>query len=98
MALSCGAPGGLWLCVRLGALRGAVHLGLRRLRGPWGAWLPLPRVVGSTLDTRFVIAVYFRAMSGAYVFFFGAFLWGPWGVVALRTPECTAGGSAPWLT
>ena len=26
------------------------------------------------------------------MFFYGAFLWGPWGVVAMRLPWCTAGG------
>ena len=53
MASSCGAPGGCGFAYAIVHCGGAVHLGVRSLRGSWGAWLLLPRVAASTLDTLF---------------------------------------------
>ena len=85
MASSCGAPGGCGFAYAIVHCGGAVHFGVRSLRGSWGAWLPLPWVAVPTLDTRFI-----RAFGRAFfVIDKDVFLWrllvGPLGVVASRT-------------
>ena len=62
MAPSCGAPGGCGFAYAIVHCGGAVHFGVRSLRGSWGAWLPLPWVRVAALDySMFCFPVYVQA-------------------------------------
>ena len=87
--LLVGHLGGCGYAFALVHCGGKAQLGLRSLRGPWEAWLPTPRVAVPTLDTRFMhefVLVLHQLCLAVMSFFFGAFPWGPWGVVAVRLP------------